>query len=702
MPMPSLRKIAVVFIWLVVAAPDFAFAQNAGAIDYSTALNKLQYYSGSGWVDIGGLTTLGACSTKGAYQYDSGNSAWKYCNGTNWVSFAGQTTGFSCSTPGVLQYSAGDSSYKYCNGVNWVLARIPPPGYFVMSSGTYNGNRGGKSGADATCLTELTSNDWMGKTAASASGLLNSTYVKAFLCYDSSDCAALVPGFKYYFGRAGAPASGGSFFTTDSLGQGPGDAANWSGSTYFGVSATYWTGRGEDTATKWSTQGESSKTCTGFTSTSFWGAQGASAQTDENRWNKGGLPNCSGSYRLVCVVQPINYDSDPDAFSFTDLTNQSAVTVVTSNIVQITGISGASVPVALTNAGAAPQNPEFRICSDSSCSSVVVNWTSSPSGLSNGEYLQLRLKTSGNANTGMSAVVSVGSGSATWTATTSSGIDSTPNAFSIASLTNQPVSTLVTSAITAIGGISSGDIQINRGEYRVCANATCSSVLVNWTSVRTANTSMPYVQLRGTSAGLAGTQVDATFTIGSTSITWSIGTTANTNLGAFVISSTQYQGSALGGMSGANSICLTELTTHNFVGKLNVSGKLNATKVKAFLCDNTTCNNLTGSKTYVFADASSMNAGGSTFTTNASGQGPNDSNSWVSNTYFSGLPQYWTGRAAGTATLWPLTASGTSCSGWTASGSGTIGYVAWSDEMRWSYTSTSCTTSNYLICVVNP
>ena len=100
-------------------------------------------------------------------------------------------------------------------------------------------------------------------------------------------------------------------------------------------------------------------------------------------------------------------DTTPDAFSFTDVTVQPLNTQISSDTVNITGITG-NVSVSVTGDG----SPEISINGGA--------WTTSGT-ITNGQTLQVRL-TSANANmTTSSATVTVGTGSATWNVTTLSG-----------------------------------------------------------------------------------------------------------------------------------------------------------------------------------------------------------------------------------------------------------------------------------------
>lgn len=247
---------------------------------------------------------------------------------------AGPAYGGTCSSPagneGDIQYNGNYHTYQFCNGTSWIAygggasCAITQPGYnptvpsgngyFVLSKGTYNGNLGGRNGADATCLTELTTNTgWVGYSTANTNGQLVANKVHAFLC-DSGTCSNLIPLTTYYFANAGNSSAGGASFTTDINGLGPNDSANWAAANYFSGTYSYWTGRSVISNTQWS---NSTAVTTNFGCIAVWaqtaggdvGEFGSSASTTSIRWwqNTNGSTYglaCADTMNLICVVNP--------------------------------------------------------------------------------------------------------------------------------------------------------------------------------------------------------------------------------------------------------------------------------------------------------------------------------------------------------------------------------------------------------------
>jgi hypothetical protein len=189
--------------------------------------------------------------------------------------------------------------------------------------------------------------------------------------------------------------------------------------------------------------------------------------------------------------------------------------------------------------------------------------------------------------------------------------------------------------------------------------------------------------------------------------------TASPAEGYFVLTETTWNGN-LGGQSGADDLCLTELTTKtNWRGYSDAQarGLLTSVKVKAFLCTgDDICNLPMPQTTYRFARVGSTTDGGGSFTPNDSSQGPFNSDNWSSAQHFGTTATYWTGRAdnGGALTYWSLNPgnSGGGCVYFTSTGGqGPTGTSNSTGIARWRIATGSrplCTTSHALLCMVHP
>jgi hypothetical protein len=106
-------------------------------------------------------------------------------------------------------------------------------------------------------------------------------------------------------------------------------------------------------------------------------------------------------------VTTVGPDTTPDAFSFTDQTDVALSTLITSNSVNITGITG-SVSVSVSGDG----SPQVRVNGGS--------WTAGPTTITDGQSLEVRLTSNAANSTMNSATVTVGTVSDQWDVTTAS------------------------------------------------------------------------------------------------------------------------------------------------------------------------------------------------------------------------------------------------------------------------------------------
>lgn len=243
------------------------------------------------------------------------------------------------ATAGMILFNQDIKTLQYCNGTTWIAVGAPNSngcpvgghgtGYFVITSETYTGDLeqeatdkalGPADGRDASnklCLDNLTNNDWMGKADAQARGLLNAGHVKAWLCTNApaGGCVSdALPNTEYFFAVSGDATKGGASFTADADMSGPGNAANWSGTSYFDGAKQYWTARGYYASPDdehWPTDanatggGQNSGNCSVWSDTVGFGVDGISNSTDKARWSATlSTTSCASSLHIVCFVHP--------------------------------------------------------------------------------------------------------------------------------------------------------------------------------------------------------------------------------------------------------------------------------------------------------------------------------------------------------------------------------------------------------------
>lgn len=179
------------------------------------------------------------------------------------------------------------------------------------------------------------------------------------------------------------------------------------------------------------------------------------------------------------------------------------------------------------------------------------------------------------------------------------------------------------------------------------------------------------------------------------------------NVGYFVLSASTHDGN-FGGLAGANTLCLDEVTNNDWAGKSDAQsrGLLIGAKVKAWLCARTTCNDLNASQTYRFSVAGDDTMGDATITVGTDSRTHNNIQNWSGSNYF-GSATYWTGRDTGTATTFGnwLDSNYSTCQNWGVTGSNSAhsGNSVSAGTSRWYINmSTSCGNSLNFICIVNP
>ncbi len=119
---------------------------------------------------------------------------------------------------------------------------------------------------------------------------------------------------------------------------------------------------------------------------------------------------CDGSE--WALIRASACDNAPAFLGFPTLTTQVTSTLVTSDILQVTGMdAGCTTNVSISGDG----SPSYRVCSDAACSSVLQNWTAANNTLNiQGNYIQLSTTTSVNTDTSFTVTLNTGPTSQDW------------------------------------------------------------------------------------------------------------------------------------------------------------------------------------------------------------------------------------------------------------------------------------------------
>lgn len=211
-----------------------------------------------------------------------------------------------------------------------------------------------------------------------------------------------------------------------------------------------------------------------------------------------------GGVTDVWSVTTLPADTTPDAFDFTpNVTNANLSTLTTASAVTINGIN-TTTPVSVTGAGA----------------QISINggaWATSGN-ITNGQTLAVRLTSSASFSTAITATVTVGGITDSWSVTTLAA-DTTPVAFDFTpNVTNAALSTLTTASAVTITGINTttpvsvtgtgAQISIAGGAWGTSGNITNGQTLA----------------VRLTSSASFNTAITATVNVGGVTDTWSVTT----------------------------------------------------------------------------------------------------------------------------------------------------------------------------------
>jgi len=143
------------------------------------------------------------------------------------------------------------------------------------------------------------------------------------------------------------------------------------------------------------------------------GAVCTSSLTGAVRYNSNipAIEFCNGSTWSRTLTSTC--DNSPTLPNFGDVYNLTTSTLTSSTIALVTGMdSGCNVTVGVSGTGG---NPEYRVCSDAACSSVVQNWTKANNTLDmQGKYMQLRATSSASIGTAYTITATIGAIGAPW------------------------------------------------------------------------------------------------------------------------------------------------------------------------------------------------------------------------------------------------------------------------------------------------
>jgi hypothetical protein len=204
----------------------------------------------------------------------------------------------------------------------------------------------------------------------------------------------------------------------------------------------------------------------------------------------------SATTKKVCLTIEEG-NSNPNLFDLNTIMGANYSTLYESNPVLIIG-NNIPAPISISGSG------QYRINEEA--------WTNTSGFVNPDSNVSVRLTSSAIENTTLSTTLTVGSVSSTFSVTTK---DETPTAFVFTDVTEAEISTMYSSNIVTITGITGlVDISIVGGEYRINGGT--------WVSTAGTITNSQTAQVRRTSSASYDTSVGTTLTVGTYSDTYSI------------------------------------------------------------------------------------------------------------------------------------------------------------------------------------
>jgi hypothetical protein len=427
--------------------------------------------------NIATITFSGCGSDSYAVSVSGASTAQISINGGTWTTSgtiqSGQTLQVRMTTSGSANTTLTATVTVGSTSTNWTTTTLTGSLKIFMTAGTYiPGTIGGLSAADAICQTEAGNAGYAGTYMAvlssdtvSAASRLTLSY-PIVNAYDGSTVAAT----NLWGG------SGGMSEIYDTYGGGLHNAVT-TGTTTAGAIYTGYT-------------------CSSWSTTSGNAIYGFNYYAQYFQYS---YQTCGAAANLYCIQQNTATCSPPSGFSFTSVTSQPLNSSVASNSPAIT-FSGCSYGSTLTASVSGPASAQISINGGA--------WTTSGA-ISSGQTLQVRMTTSGSVNTTLTATVTVGTTTATWSTTTVAGAKTiflTTNYYGVA----------------GIGSLSGADA-ICQAEANTNGYAgTFKAILSSDTTSAASRLSVAYPIVRATD----GTTVVAATSLWGGSLTNAISTTA--------------------------------------------------------------------------------------------------------------------------------------------------------------------------------
>lgn len=208
-----------------------------------------------------------------------------------------------------------------------------------------------------------------------------------------------------------------------------------------------------------------------------------------------------------------NFDTTPNQFTFVDVSNAATRAVVISGHIDVTGIDAGQNGTAIT------------ITAGGSYSINGADFTASPGTVQLNDTVRARLTSSDNASTPVSATVTIGGVSDTFTVTTGTA-DTTPAQFNFSDQMDVAPSTIIISDGIIVQGINAATaISVTGGEYRIGSG--------NYETAPGSVNNGDRVEVRHTTSANSNSRTDTTLSIGGLSDTFSSTTAPDTSPNQF-------------------------------------------------------------------------------------------------------------------------------------------------------------------------